>query len=471
MTLAFSESIINYDSIHSRKNVSIIGAGLVGTLLSVILSRKGFTVDVFEKRSDLRKVHLTDDRSINLALSYRGWQALNSIGIADAVRTIALPMHGRMIHSTTGELRYQPYGSEGEAIYSISRNRLNGLLLDLLEQECNAKLHFNHRLLKMDIPESRLYLEHNETQQRFCKSVDLIIGADGAHSTVRNELTAMTKMDVDEEYLEQSYKQFTLLASPSGGWQLDPTVLHIWPRGSFMMIALPNPSGTFTCTLFLSNQGINSFQSLNTKGLVDQFFADYFPDIANLIHNLADQFERNPTSSLKTVRCEPWTYQDKVVLIGDAAHSIVPFYGQGMNAGFEDCTVLGNLLSSGHSTWADVLRQFYQQRKYNTDAIAELSLKNFVEMRHQTADPNFLLRKTIDGHLGANYPQFWRPLYTMVSFSDVPYVDALQIGLRQEAVLNQIMSTAELMDDWQNLDLTPWLTDLLPVSATTTASW
>lgn len=447
-------------SLDARRNVSIIGAGLVGSLLGIMLSKKGYKVTVFEKRTDPRLHTLQNNRSINLALSYRGWQALESIGIAEKIKPIALPMYGRMVHSMSGQLSYQPYSTDAKAIYSISRNKLNEVLLDTLEEPLQTRVLFDHRLLDVDESKPSLQLMNETTGQLVRLRSDLIIGTDGIHSTLREKLVSRSFMQAQEEQLDQEYKQLTIPAASGGQWLLEKNALHIWPRNEFMLIALPNGDGTFTCTLFLQKMGNQTFKKLRTEADITGFFSTYFNDVADLIPDLTKQFKANPVSSLQTVHCTPWCHEDKIVLMGDAAHSIVPFYGQGMNAGFEDCLAFTHLLSSNLTTWGEVLAAFYQERKANTDAIAALSLQNFVEMRQKVADPQFLLRKSIDTHLGVNYASIWKPLYNMISFSDIPYAEALQIGRRQDEVLNRIMLLDNLENQWPKIDYTPWIYNL-----------
>ncbi len=447
-------------SLNVKKNVSIIGAGLVGSLLGIMLSKKGYKVTLVERRTDPRLHKSQTNRSINLALSYRGWQALESIGIAEKIKPIALPMYGRMVHSVSGQLTYQPYSNDSKAIYSISRNTLNSVLLDTLQESLQTEVLFDHRLLDVDESSPSLQVMNETTGQLLRMRPDLIIGTDGIHSTLREKLVSRSLMQAHEEQLDQEYKQLTIPAALSGQWLLEKKALHIWPRNEFMLIALPNGDGTFTCTLFLKKTGDQTFKKLRTDADITGFFSTYFHDVFELIPDLTAQFSANPVSALQTVHCTPWCYEDKVVLMGDAAHSIVPFYGQGMNAGFEDCLAFTHLLSSNLTTWAEVLAAFYQKRKVNADAIAALSLQNFVEMRQKVADPQFLLRKSIDTHLGANYASNWKPLYNMISFSDIPYAEALQIGQRQDEVLNRIMLLDNLENQWRKIDYTPWIHNL-----------
>lgn len=438
--------------LNPAKPILIAGAGLVGSLLALMLSRRGFPVTIIEKRPDLRRAYEKDHRSINLALSHRGWKALTAVGLAEDIRRIALPMHGRMIHSVAGQQSLQSYGKEGEAIFSVSRNKLNELLLNKADEQPNVLIQFEHRLLdfNFDGPDCRIA---NPNGQEYTIRPEVIFGADGAFSFTRRRMQEKLMMTCDQAAITPRYKELTIPAGPEGEWLLDPTTLHIWPRGSFMMIALPNQDRTFTCTLFMAAEGEISFEAIQNISDLHQFFGRYFPNAVPLIPALETDFFRNPTSKIMTMQCFPWHYEDKVSLIGDAAHSIVPFYGQGMNSGFEDCMALLDLIgTTARPNWAEILPAFQRSRKENTDAIAELSLRNFIEMRDKVADPAFVLRKQIEAHIHRQHPDQWTPLYSLVSFSHTPYAEALRIGQQQDVIMNRIMGIEEIGTSWQHLD-------------------
>jgi kynurenine 3-monooxygenase len=432
--------------------ILIVGAGLAGSLLALMLSRRGFAVTVIEKRPDLRKAYEKDHRSINLALSHRGWQALTAVGLADDIQRIALPMYGRMIHSVTGQQQLQPYGKEGEAIFSVPRNKLNELLLDKADEQPNVLIQFEHKLLDFGFDEQICRIA-NPSGREYTLHPEVIFGADGAFSFTRRKMQEKLLMTCEQTALAPCYKELTIPAGPTGEWLLDPTALHIWPRGQFMMIALPNQDRTFTCTLFMAAEGENSFAAIQTPDDLHRFFVRYFPNTIPLMPTLETDFFRNPTSRIMTMQCFPWHYENKVALIGDAAHAIVPFYGQGMNASFEDCTTLLELIGTkGRPNWAEILPTFQHARKENTDAIAELSLRNFIEMRDKVADPAFVLRKQIEAHIHRQHPDQWTPLYSLVSFSHTPYAEALRISQQQDIIMNRIMGIAGIDSRWQHLD-------------------
>ncbi|MCU0353235.1 MAG: FAD-dependent monooxygenase [Cytophagales bacterium] len=465
------------------KNITILGAGLVGSLLATLLARRGNRVQVIEKRPDLRVKSWHDGRSINLAMSERGWQAMRLVGVEEAVKQFAIPMHGRMIHDPHGKLAFQPYGDEGQCIYSVSRSLLNQTLITeaarhgvqfLFEHKCTA-IDLQTNVLEIEAPiqpppkgEERPHPsppqgegEKSPLLRRGLGEAggpDLLFGSDGAFSSVRLAMMKRPRFDYSQDYIDHGYKELTIPATPGGDWAIEPNALHIWPRGHFMLIALPNPDKTFTCTLFFPWSGSPSFDEIQTPAQLTDFFAKTFPDILPLMPNLADEYFRNPTSALLTVRCYPWTYQDKAALIGDAAHAIVPFFGQGMNCGFEDCTVLDGIIGQHpEGDWQAILRAYEQARKPNADAIAELALQNFVEMRDKVADPKFLLRKKIDAHLFHQHPDRWVPLYTLISFTATPYAEALAIGKRQDAILDTIMALPDIENCWETMDYEPYI--------------
>ena len=432
------------------KEAVVMGAGLVGSLLALYLAKHGYKVDVYERRPDMRKAGALGGRSINLALSDRGWRALRGIGIEEQIRAVAIPMYQRIMHDEQGRLTEQPYGEAGQAIYSVSRGGLNMTMMDLAEAHPGITLHFERQCSNIDLKDSDIHLLYNPTGYLHTVNSPLIFGTDGAFSMVRHSLMMQTdRFEYRQTYLEHGYKELSIPAAADGTWQLEKNALHIWPRGHYMMIALPNLDGSFTCTLFFPFEGEPSFEQLKTRADVEQFFQKVFPDAYALMPTLADDFFSNPTGSLVTVKCYPWSYQDKVLLLGDAAHAIVPFYGQGMNMGFEDCTVLNGLMEQYPDDWATIMREFQQQRKPNADAMADLAVMNFVEMRDKVADPRFLLQKKIESKIYRQYSATWLPLYTMVTFSDTPYADALRNGEKQERIMERLMRHIEQPEDFE----------------------
>jgi kynurenine 3-monooxygenase len=444
--------------------VTLVGAGLVGSLLSIFLAKKGLQVEVFERRPDYRKIGAVGGRSINLALSERGWRALKQAGIEKRIKDVALPMYGRMMHAIDGELTFQPYGTENQAIYSVSRAILNEVLMDVAEKEHGVKFNFNQRCEDVDIKEVKATFENEEkgkdNEIRTVKS-DIIIGADGAFSAVRGHMQRTPLFNYTQHYLPHGYKELSIPANEDGSHKLDPGALHIWPRHSFMLIALPNIDGSFTCTLFLpfesDKRNKEAFEKLNTDKEIMEFFETHFADVIPVMPALLEDFKQNPTASLVTIRCAPWAYKDNVCLIGDASHAIVPFYGQGMNSGFEDCFYFNEFMEkqlekNESIDWKEMFEEFQNERIPNANAVADLAIQNFIEMRDRVADPEFLLRKKIEAKLHEKFPDRWIPQYTMVTFSHLPYSYALGTGKKQEQIMNEIMKKDNIENNWENLD-------------------
>ncbi len=443
----------------NNKDIAIAGAGLVGTLLGIYLKKKNYNVTVFDRSEDIRKVKFSG-RSINLAMSTRGWHALDEVGIGDDIRKIAIPMDKRAIHLKDGSLSFQPYGINGEAIYSISRGGLNRMMIDLAEK-AGVNFEFNQRIWDVNLETATLYIGENEHGPFEQRQFDMVFGADGAFSRIRHRMQRQNRFNYSQYFLNIGYKELTIPANEDGSHKIDPNSFHIWPRGEFMLIALSNDDGSFTCTLFMPFEGANSFEEINTEEKLTTFFTEYFPDTKDLIVNLKDDYFTNPTSSLVTMQCYPWTFKDKVALIGDSAHAIVPFYGQGMNAGFEDITALSDLLDDFPDDIEKVFENYQQIRKPNADAIAELSYRNFIEMSTKTADVDFLLQKKIEAWFTKKHPDKWLPLYDRVTFSLNPYEDALAIGDLQKKVMEDVMQLPNIHDNWQTIEIEKYILDLL----------
>lgn len=431
------------------ESLTLMGAGLVGSLLALYLARHGHQVQVLERRADPRLVGPLEGRSINLALSDRGWRALEGVGIGDEIRRVGIPMYGRVMHDPRGQLTSQPYGQQGQAIYSVSRAGLNRTLLNLVEAEPGVQLRFNQQCLHVDLREQTLLLRDTTTGQEQLEHFRRLFGTDGAYSAVRAAMQKTDRYNYSQSYLDYGYKELNIAAGPGGTWQLEKHALHIWPRGQYMMIALPNLDGSFTCTLFFPYEGPHSFATLQTPAQVQAFFEEMFADAVPFMPDLTQDFFENPTGSLVTVRCFPWAFEDEVLLIGDASHAIVPFYGQGMNAGFEDCSVLNALLDQYGADWPTIFQQFQTQRKPDADAMADLAIYNFEEMRDRVADPRFLLQKKIEGKISTQYPGQWLPLYSQVTFSHTPYAEALANGQRQEQIMRRLMPHIQTEADYE----------------------
>ncbi|MEX0965676.1 MAG: NAD(P)/FAD-dependent oxidoreductase [Bacteroidia bacterium] len=425
----------------AEERICIAGAGLVGSLWSLFLAKHGYAVDVLERRPDMRKTGAAAGRSINLALSDRGWKALESVGIRDEIMKIAIPMHGRMIHAEDGTLNLLPYGRAGQAIYSVSRGGLNEKMMTIAEASEKVKIYFEEKVDALDLETGIVQSEGGKQRQ-----YKLIFGADGAFSQVRlNMMLQSERFNYSQQFLPHGYKELTIPPGKDGRWQMEKNALHIWPRKHFMLIALPNMDGSYTVTLFLTFEGDESFASLQNAQAVQLFFEQYFPDATELMPELARDFFSNPTGSLVTVSCAPWHYKDKTCLMGDAAHAIVPFYGQGMNAGFEDCTVLEQLMLQHGDNWTNILADFSLKRKTDGDAIAELALRNFIEMRDLVADPHFLRKREISRRIQQLYPEHWIPAYGLVTFSNIPYSKALFLSDQQ----NKVLETLSVRNEWE----------------------
>ncbi|MEH6681899.1 MAG: NAD(P)/FAD-dependent oxidoreductase [Sediminicola sp.] len=433
------------------KNIAIVGSGLVGSLLAIYLRKMGHTISVFDRRPDIRKVEFSG-RSINLAMSNRGWKSLRAVGIEEEIKKIAIPLDKRAMHVVGKPQYFQKYGKEGEAIWSISRGVLNRRMIDLAEAE-GVTFRFGEKVWDVDLQTARLFTGETEKGEWKEYDYDIVFGCDGAFSRVRHKMQRTSRFDYSQEFINVGYKELTIPANADGTHKLDKNSFHIWPRGKFMFIAMPNLDGSFTSTLFLPFEGEVSFENITTKEGAKHFFATYFPTVMGDIENLSHDFFANPTSAMVTTKCYPWISSDKVVLVGDSAHAIVPFYGQGMNAGFEDIQMLCGLLRDSGDDWTQALMTYQQERKPNADAIAELSYRNFVEMSSKTADPNFLLQKKIEQRFAEKYPEKWIPTYSRVTFSDASYTEALAMGDAQEEIMRQIMEIPNIGDIWDSAEV------------------
>jgi len=421
------------------KPVIIAGAGLCGTLLAVRLAQRGFPVELFESRPDMRRTDISAGRSINLALSDRGLRALRMVGVEEVVGRDLIPMQGRMVHPLQGEAMFQSYsGRSGEFINSVSRGGLNIALLDLAESLPNLRLHFDTPCIGVDLEQARARFADSRDGREFEVEGQVVIGADGANSAVRQAMLAQAarlRFDFRVDWLSHGYKELIFPARPDGGYALEKNALHIWPRGGFMMIALPNPGGSFTVTLFLPFEGETGFGAMCDAASVEAYFRRWFPEALELIPDLAAHYFEHPVSSLGTVRCYPWSAYGKSLLLGDAAHAVVPFYGQGMNCSFEDCVVFDQCLDEYGDDWARLLPRVQELRKPNADAIADLAIENFYEMRDHVADPVFIRKRRLETLLESRFTDYYSK-YSLVTFrEDVPYSRAKALGNAQDALL------------------------------------
>ena len=441
-------------SVEKLETIKLVGSGLVGSLLSIFLARRGYELEVFERRPDLRREAIAAGRSINLALSTRGIHALAQLGLADEVLSQAIAMRGRMMHAPNGTLTYQAYGrTDDDCIHSISRGDLNKTLLTHAEATGKVRVHFQHRVTRADFDEGTLTGIDERTGASVNATGDLLIGTDGGGSVLRAHAAADPAFSQTEAFLDYGYKEFHIPPKPGGGFRLESHVLHIWPRGSFMLIALPNFDGSFTCTLFLPWQGdisFAAFDALEAPGSVERFFETHFGDVLPLLDDVAETFSKNPTGQMATVKCSPWNVGARGLLLGDAAHAVVPFFGQGMNCGFEDCALLDDFIAASPRRWHRDLGTFARSRKPDADAIADMAVANFVEMRDKVADPRFLLEKAIEKRLLNEFPGRFTSRYALVSFSRLPYRFAQDVGFVTDGILAEL---AEGLTDAAAVDL------------------
>lgn len=436
-------------------SIALVGAGLVGSLLGLLFARRGLSVEIYERRPDMRRESISAGRSINLAMSTRGIRALALVELEQEILAQAIPMRGRMVHSVSGDLTFQPYGiNENEYINSISRATLNKILMTRAEETGRVNVHFNSKVSAIDFQTNTLTVQDErdsaEVRQR---RHDVIIGTDGSASAIRQAMLELPGYTSCEEQLDYGYKELTIQPGDGGSFKLERNALHIWPRGSYMLIALPNFEGSFTCTLFLPFKGAVSFEHLLRPDQVHQFFSEHFVDSVPLIDRLTETFQSNPTGHMVTVKCWPWNVKGQSLLMGDAAHGIVPFFGQGMNCGFEDCTVLARCLEGEEDSaaidWERLFNQFSQLRKANTDAIADMAVENFVEMRDKVADARFIKHKSAEKILQMEFPDKYISRYSLVTFSNVPYRVALDAGSKIEYILDRLCGD---LDDVTRLD-------------------
>ncbi|MCA9290114.1 MAG: FAD-dependent monooxygenase [Phycisphaerales bacterium] len=427
----------------SSSSITIIGAGLAGSLLACYLGRRGIRVDVFERRPDPRVHGFLGGRSINLALSARGIAALEHAGLAGRVLADAIPMRARMMHGVDASLTRQPYSKNPtDAINSVSRGGLNITLIEAAAACAHVTLHFGQRCIDLDLDRPAATFEDESTGAVRTVAADVIIGADGAFSAVRARLQKNIGFDYSQSFLAHGYKELVIPPTPEGEFAIEPEVLHIWPRGGLMMIALPNKDRSFTCTCFWPN---DLLESLRTPDQILDYFRTHFADAVPIMPTLVEDYQANPIGALVTVRCAPW-HVGRVAVIGDAAHAVVPFYGQGMNAAFEDCLELDRCIDActrdGVIDWSATLARLTERRVAHADAIADMALDNFVEMRDHTASTAFLIRKKGETLLHRFLPGWYRPLYYMISFTTIPYADARALARRQGRLVRNALVAA-----------------------------
>ncbi len=436
-----------------KKDIVIVGAGLVGSLLSIYLSKRGYRVRIYERRPDMRREKISAGRSINLALSDRGLLALEKLGLVEEIKQISIPMNGRFLHHADGSTGFQPYGKQGQFINSVSRGELNKKLLDLAEHH-EVEIHFNHKCVSVDWTNSVVSFAHSDQEPAVNVHFELMFGADGAYSATRLQHQLQhDKFDYHQYYINCGYKELTIPATASGDYAMEINALHIWPRKDYMLIALPNQDKSFTCTLFFPFEGETSFSKLDKPDKVKSFFESSFSDAVALMPNFVTEFLNNPVSSLVTVKCYPWI-REQFCLIGDAAHAIVPFFGQGMNCGFEDCRILDEMIDQYDHNWELILPAYQESRKPDADAIADLAIGNFAEMREKVADPRFLLQKKIEAWLHEKHPGQWIPAYSQVTFNPhIHFAYALRNAMKQEAIMQEVMAIPGIEEHWNTKEI------------------
>lgn len=443
----------------------VVGTGLVGSLLAVYLARQGHQVDIYDRNPDMRATYNGSGRAINLTLCDRGFKALDAVGVGDAIRRISVPAYGRLVHGADGHLAYQPYGNNNEALYSILRSELSATLLDFAEQEPNIKFHFNEKCTALDLSPLTLEFQNQQTGRTTTQEADRVFGADGAFSAVRTFMQRMSRFNYSQEFLDQGYKELLVPSSIDAGWASEKNVLHMWPRGGYMLLGFPNTDGSFTCSLHMPFEGEPSFASLQTESDVVSFFEENFPDVVSHIPNLAESFIKHPANPMLCIRCSPWTFSGKVVLIGDAAHVLYPYYGQGANAGFEDCSVLIECIEKHGDAWPAILKEYETLRKPNMDAVADMCVQHYVEIRDSVGDPKFLLRKAVERRVNQMFPDKYTPLYTMIAFTCLPYVEALRKERKQSLLIDEIMKLDRIEEKLETHELDGEIARLMSVSA------
>ncbi|MCL9683411.1 FAD-dependent oxidoreductase [Legionella maioricensis] len=434
------------------KKITLIGGGLAGTLCSLYLARRGYLVDLFESRADIRKSPTDYGRSINLALSCRGITGLKAMDLMDEVNKIMVPMRARAIHESNGDVHYQPFGRhENEYINAISRTDLNALLLNKAEQSRNIHLHFDMKLQHVDIYKKKLQFQ-TKNGPHVEHVYERLIGADGAPSSLRDALKNEGIVEFSRDFLSHGYKELSISKTHTAGMAREH--LHLWPRDSFMLLGNPNPDDSITGSLFLAHEGKDSFAFLDNEERLVTFFQKEFPDAYSAMPNLISEFFENPTGNMSTITCSPWYYRDECLLIGDAAHGVIPFFGQGMNSAFEDCRILDELLEQYKDDWSIVMPVFYEQRKINTDAVAQMSMDNYYEIHSDIRNPKFILRKQVERELMHRYPNQYVSKHVLVMFTNTPYAQAMAQGEVQSTLLDQICYSINDIKEvnWQEID-------------------
>jgi len=424
----------------SKANFTLIGAGLTGPLLATYLAQRGHSVEIYECRPDMRKESISAGRSINLALSARGNHALKEVGLYDKIKPNTIPMKGRMIHDLDGITHLQPYGQkDNEVIFSVSRAQLNMELMTWAEETGNVTIRFNHQLISADLEQNKLMFQLSDSLEEIELSFTRVIGCDGSASILRKSIVEKADIQYVKKPLGHGYKELTIPPLESGEFQIEPNALHIWPRGNYMLIALPNNDYSFTCTLFFPMAGATSFKTVKTEKDILDLFQSQFPDAIKLMPTLVEDFQSNPTGDLASVYCKPWHFVDKALLIGDAAHAVVPFFGQGMNASFQDCSALAILMDQIEDEWTAIFNAFSSTQVENGHAIADMAIENYLEMRDHVNDTEYKKRRNVELKLERMFPGRFIPRYSMVSFHQIPYSEVYQRGRKQFKIIDDVL--------------------------------
>ncbi|HJQ68348.1 MAG TPA: NAD(P)/FAD-dependent oxidoreductase [Blastocatellia bacterium] len=422
-------------TLSNKTRITIVGAGMGGAMMATYLARRGCQVEVYERRGDMRREPIEKGKSINMTLAARGLKALEEVGLLDEVMRLTMPLKGRIVHELSNEVNYQPYGkNDDEVIHSVTRNGLNAILMNAAQSYPNVRFHFRMRCVRLDKENGALQFRNEETGELVDVESDLIIGADGAFSTIRQQMHRGIRANYQQDFLDWGYKELTIPPGPDGSFQMNEAGLHLWPRGNYMLMAMPNSDRSFTCTCILPFEGENSFASIRTEADVMALFKSQFSDVVPLLPNLAQEFLTNRSVEMITTYTAPWYYKDRIVLIGDACHAVVPFYGLGMNTAFEDCSVLDACLAQWNGDAERVFVEYQGLRKRNTDILANLSKQNFIELRDKVQSPVFLARKKVDIALNRIFPRHWVPLYTMMTHTTMPYSEALARHTRRNRI-------------------------------------
>ncbi len=443
------------------EKITLIGAGLTGPLMATYLANHGYCVDIYEQRPDMRKESISAGRSINLAMSERGNHALKEVGLYETINPLTIPMRGRMIHDLDGSTHLQPYGQRpNEVIHSVPRAQLNKALMTLAEETGKVKIHFNKECTDLDLDKKTVTIKNSYTGETCIISYELVMGVDGSASAVREAIVQKGAFSYQKKPLGHGYKELTMYPKRNGDFRLYSNALHIWPRGQFMLIALPNKDKTFTCTLFFPIEGPISFETVNDESEILKFFQLQFPDTIKLIPDLVEQFQQNPVGQLASVYCDPWHYQDKAVLLGDAAHAVVPFFGQGMNASFQDCSVLSSLIEKNRGNWSDIFSEFSRTHVQNGHAIADMAVENYLEMRDHVNDPEYKKRRKLELKFEEYFPEKFIPRYSMVSFHRLPYAEVYQRGEKQFRLLDKIIKNLKSIEEIDKTTALTYIKDL-----------